>query len=96
MKNYTGTIDNCLWAPNTDQADSNNDTIGDECGNSLYYGLSIVTKKIRNASYALVANYTGALRNFSWDFGDGTYGAGKATSHTFPGEGIYGVVLTAQ
>ena len=89
VKNYTGAIDNCLYVANKNQDP-------EACKESQYYGLSIIARKIRNGSYALVANYTGALKNFSWDFGDGTYGAGKAVSHTFPGEGIYGVVLTAQ
>ncbi len=54
-----------------------------------------MTRKIRNSSYALVANYTGLLKDFAWDFGDGSYGEGKVVSHTFPGPGTYQVVLTA-
>lgn len=95
MKEYEDTMDNCLFIVNTDQSDFNQDTIGDACSESEYYGMTIVSRKIRNATYALAAQYTGALRNFAWDFGDGSYGQGRAVSHTFPWPGTYEVILTA-
>ncbi len=92
---YPDPIDNCLFTINTDQSDFNNDEIGDACSESEYFGLTIVSRKIRNGTYALAAQYTWALKDFTWDFGDGTYGQGRAVSHTFPGPGTYEVVLTA-
>lgn len=96
LKKYKEKMDNCLFIVNTDQGDFNTDLVGDACSESEYYGMTIVTKKLRNSSYALVAQYTGALKNFQWDFGDNSYGQGKAVSHTFPGPGTYEVLLTAQ
>lgn len=92
---FTWTMDNCLFVENTDQADFDDDTIGNVCSESLYYGLTIVSRKINNGTYALAAQYTGALTNFAWDFGDGSFGQGRAVSHTFPWPGTYLVTLTA-
>lgn len=96
LKKNKEKMDNCLFIVNTDQGDFNADLVGDACSESEYYGMTIVTRKLRNSSYALVAQYTGALKNFQWDFGDNSYGQGKAVSHTFPGPGTYEVLLTAQ
>lgn len=51
-------MDNCLFVENADQADFDNDSIGNVCSESLYYGLTIVTRKITNGTYALAAQYT--------------------------------------
>lgn len=36
----------------------------------------------------------GDIINYSWDFGDGTYGAGQKTSHVYTAVGSYTVTLT--
>ena len=92
---FTGRNDNCLFDVNTDQWDFNKDAIGDACSESEHFGLTIVTRKIRNGTYALAAQYTWALRNFAWDFGDRSFSQWRAVTHTFPGPGTYPVVLTA-
>jgi PKD repeat protein len=36
----------------------------------------------------------GAVMSYSWDFGDGGYGEGEQTGHSFPSFGTYNVTLT--
>lgn len=38
----------------------------------------------------------GNILEYTWDFGDGSTGAGKTTTHTFQGEGNYTVTLTVK
>lgn len=47
------------------------------------------------ANFVASTSYTGSSTlNYSWDYGDGSTGTGKTSSHTYTKNGVYSIVLT--
>ncbi|MGA0303083.1 MAG: PKD domain-containing protein, partial [Schleiferiaceae bacterium] len=78
-------------------------TVTDACGtsNSTSTPLTVCPNVSLGFSYTnsnTTFSFTATpsnLGNYQWDFGDGTYGVGLTTNHTYAAGGNYTVVLTA-
>ncbi|MFA5748328.1 MAG: PKD domain-containing protein, partial [Candidatus Absconditabacterales bacterium] len=100
IKLRTTKTDNCLFIKNLDQTDINKNGIGDICENeNNMLGLYINVEKI-NGSAPITVNFDaitkGTTKEINWDFGDGEYGIGQKTSHTYIDPGFYIVKANAK
>jgi PKD repeat protein len=66
-------IDNCIFTPNTNQEDLNNNKIGDKCEDPDLLGLWITNDArcvTAPANINFACTYTGSISDISWTFGD--------------------------
>ncbi len=100
ISRWTEDTDNCLFIPNKDQKDSNNNWIWDACDwLSAQLSLSIAIQKMewtvpKTVSFAAMSK--GPYSSLDWDFGDGSIGSGVQVSHTYFSPGLYTVRLFAK
>jgi hypothetical protein len=86
---WTATMDNCLFIPNADQLDSENNHIGNACeqlGSEDTIGLYISTPDISSSAPVTVTfdgMSKGNVTQIQRDFGDGTTAIGTQVTHTF-------------
>ena len=99
---WTGTMDNCLFIPNADQIDSNDNHIGDACDTALnpdQLGIYITTKDISSSAPVTVtfdAVTQGKVNQVLRSFGDGNSIIWQQATYTFSQPGIYRVQANAQ
>ena len=100
VKAWTPTMDNCLFTPNPDQKDSNNNHIWDACDIGWIENLSLaISSSAPNGkipeSISFKANHVSNFASYSWDFWDGSYTAGENVSHSYTVPWLYLVRLIA-
>lgn len=93
-------MDNCLFAINTNQGDSNQNDIGDTCENiggqiGIYIDMDALDG-IAPLTTTLTAVTKWNVNDIIWDFGDGTQGNGNPITHTFLSPGMYNVQALAK
>lgn len=96
---WTSTMDNCLYIINTDQADTNDNGIGDTCENredqiGIYISLDTLQGQAPLTT-TFTATTSGEIQKIVWDFGDGVEHTGNPMSHTFTNPGTYNVQAVA-
>lgn len=93
-------MDNCLFIPNNDQADSDWNGVWNVCeNNNNHLWMYIKTYDINSTAPATVQFETitewTIKWEISWDFGDGNYAVGQKVTHTFLNEWLYKVQTNA-
>ena len=92
------TMDNCLFVKNTDQKHGNS-RIGNACSisDNLSLAISITNPDIKtNHTISFTAVYKNAFKEYSRDFGDGSFWFGEKASHTYQKPWTYTVRLIAK
>ncbi len=99
VKLLTNDTDNCLFIPNTQQANRDKDKMWDECDEwasdaKAYLAIDAGTIVVSTAPMTTTfdAVTSGGIQQVDWEFGDWYFGQWKTVSHTFQTPWSYTVV----
>ncbi len=93
-------MDNCLFIPNPDQKDSNNNGVWDACEDSQNYLWMYIKTEGLTTTAPVTVNFEAVTKwDIKWDikrnFGDWSTAIGKRVSHTFIKNWIYNIESSA-